>query len=143
MKDVFKIEEMVIKHTLDFEVVELVLHSYNVLAKKFHSENDLSKEFECYNKKEIIMEYLLDPVEIHIINNEKYLVFEGIEHRFHEPFKSLTTKEMELYEKMLPIKTISKREYTGRRIRGSLSKEMCDEFYNMVIENDFTFKPLN
>lgn len=143
MKGIYEIERLIISHKIDFDTIEVVLHSYNILAKEYRSNNDREKEMECYSKKEIIMEYLLNPVEIHIIKEKKYLVYEGLNHRFHEPFDSLTKKERELYSQILATKILYKTEYSGERIHGNLSKETCDEFYYMVIENNFVFDPLN
>lgn len=143
MKKLNEVERLITSHKVDFDTIEIVLHSYNLLAKEFKSKQDTKKEMECYSKKEIIMEYLLNPIEIHVIREKKYLVYEGLNHRFHEPFESLTKKEKELYNQILPARYLKKVEYSGERIHGRLSKEKCDEFYYMIIDNDFIFDPLN
>lgn len=143
MKDIYEVSKLIREHKINYDTIEVVLHSYNVLAKEYGLIDEKNKEMECYSKKEIIMEYLLDPVEIHVIKGKKYLVYEGLNRRFHEPFDSLSPKEVELYSQILQTRRLNKVEYTGDRIHGRLSKEQCDDFYEMVIENDFLFEPLN
>lgn len=143
MRDLYQVGELIKNHKIDFDTIEIVLHSYHILANEYKINNELKKELECYSKKEIIMEYLLTPTEIHIINGEKFLVFEGLNHKFHEPFTSLSEKERKLYSQILPIINVRRLNYSGNRIHGRLNKEQCDEFYNMIIENNFTLEMLN
>lgn len=143
MKDLYKVREGIKKHKIDFDTIEIVLHSYHILANEYKLNNEEKKELECYSKKEIIMEYLLTPTEIHIIKGNKYLVYEGLNHKFHEPFTSLSEEEQKLYGQILPIVKLNKWNYSGNRIKGRLDKEQCDEFYNMIIENDFIFEMLS
>lgn len=143
MKGVFRIENRIKRHRIDMETIEMVIHSYNLIANESKGLDRRDLVTECYNKKEILLEYLLDPIEIHIIKGNKYLCYEGREHRFHEPFEALSDKEKQFYDAILPVRYLNHTSYSGNRIKGRLPKEYCDEFYNMVIENDFVFEPLN
>lgn len=127
---------------INYEIIELVIHSLNIYAHKYKAEKNHMKERECYEKKEYILESLLEPVEIHQIKGKNYLVFKGEDHRYHEPFESLIDEDKIYFQENLTTKRLNKFPYDGKRVTGALSEELCNKFYNLLVNNHYSFAPL-
>lgn len=130
------------KGEFNYEIIEIVVHSLNVYAHKYKVEKNYGKERACYEKKEFILESLLEPVEIHKIKDKKYLVFKGENHRYHEPFDSFPFEDRIFFEENLETKRLNKFPYDGRRITGTISEEICDKFYEILRKKQYNFAPL-
>lgn len=126
----------------NYELIEMIIHSLNVHAHRYKKEKNHSKERACYEKKEFIMESLLEPIEIHTIRGKKYLVFKGENHRYHEPFDSFEGEDRVFFEENLVTKRLNKFPYDGKRVIGTLTEEICDRFYEVMRNKQYNFAPL-
>lgn len=127
---------------IDYDIIEMVVHSLNVYAHKYKKENNFLKERECYEKKEYILKSLLEPIEIHQINGNNYLVFKGENHKYHEPFDSLLENDKVYFSENLETKRLTKFPFDGKRMVGVLEEKHCDKFYSLLINNHYNFAPL-
>ena len=93
-------------------------------------------------KKEYILKVLLEPVEIHQINGNNYLVFKGESHRYHEPFNSLLDEDKIYFSENLETKRLNKFPFDGKRMVGVLGEEYCNKFYSLLVNNHYNFAPL-
>ncbi len=127
---------------IDYDVIEMVVHSLNVYAHRYKKENNFLKERECYEKKEYILKSLLEPIEIHQINGNNYLVFKGENHKYHEPFDSLLENDKIYFSENLETKRLNKFPFDGKRMIGVLEEKYCDKFYSLLANNHYNFAPL-
>ena len=127
---------------ISYDVIEMVIHSLNVYAHRYKKENNLEKERESYEKKEYILKVLLEPVEIHQINGNNYLVFKGENHRYHEPFNSLLDEDKIYFSENLETKRLNKFPFDGKRMVGVLGEEYCNKFYSLLVNDHYNFAPL-
>lgn len=130
------------KGEFSYEIIETVVHSLNVHAHRYKNDKNYELERACYEKKEFIMESLLEPVEVHRIRDKNYLVFKGEKHRYHEPFDSFEVEDRVFFEENLKTKTLNKFPYDGKRVVGILSLEVCDKFYSLLVKKQYNFAPL-
>ncbi len=126
----------------NYELIEMVIHSLNVHAHKYKKEKKHNRERACYEKKEFIMESLLEPIEIHRIKEKKYLVFKGENHRYHEPFESFEMEDIIFFQENLETKRLTKFPFDGKRVVGTLPEELCDKFYDILTKKQYNFAPL-
>lgn len=130
------------KGEFNYEVIEMVIHSLNVHAHRYKKEKNYGKERACYEKKEFILESLLEPIEIHSIRDKNYLVFRGESHRYHEPFESFEPEDRVFFEENLETKRLTKFPYDGKRVTGTISEDLCDVFYSLLRKKQYNFAPL-
>jgi hypothetical protein len=132
---------MIHHHEFDYDTVELVLHSLNRIANDYLRQNDEERAMKYFKEKEFILESLLDPVEIHVIEGKKYIAYEGGKHKYHEPFGHFSEENRKKFIEKLPVKEMDDFPLEGPKIKGYLTEKVCNEFYNMVKKDKFRFIP--
>ena len=84
----------------------------------------------------------MEPIEIHQINGNNYLVFKGENHKYHEPFDSLLENDKVYFSENLETKRLTKFPFDGKRMVGVLEEKHCDKFYSLLNNNHYNFAPL-
>lgn len=142
MNDIKKYINAIDNRQINYEIIEMVVHSLNVYAHRYKKNNDFLKERECYEKKEFILEALLEPIEIHQINGNNYLVFKGENNNYHKPLNSFIDEDKIYFRENLETKKLTKFPFDGKRMVGILEEEYCNKFYKLLLDNHYNFAPL-
>ncbi len=140
MKDLLKYSKNLIsRKEFDFETLEMVLHSLNIIANKHKKNGDYNGERKFFFEKEFIMKKLLDPIYVEEIGDHAYIIYDAYKHRYRIPLEEFSLEEaIELY-KDLPVVKHTKFHKCGEKIKGCLDEREIEEFYNMVRTNNYTF----
>jgi len=134
-------EYLIAKKQFDFETLEMVLHSINIIANKHKRVGDYKGETKFFYEKEYIMKKLLDPVYIEEVDDRAFIIYDALKHRYRIPMESFSLEEAyEMYEE-LPIRSHRKLNTCGEKIEGYLEEECVNTFYEMIKDGDYTFLP--
>ena len=134
-------EYLIANRQFDFETLEMVLHSLNIVANNHKRTGDYEGEVKYFNEKEYIMRKLLDPVYIEEVRDRAFVIYDALKHRYRIPMESFSLEDAyELYEE-LPVKSHRKLHTCGEKIEGCLEEACIDSFYEMIKSDDYTFLP--
>ncbi|GLI56219.1 hypothetical protein PM10SUCC1_17330 [Propionigenium maris DSM 9537] len=134
-------EYLISKRQFDFETLEMVLHSINIVANNHKRQGDYEGEMKYFNEKEYIMQKLLNPVYIEEVGERAFVIYDALKHRYRIPMESFTLEEAYDFYEELPVRTHEKLNMCGEKIEGCLEEESIDNFYKMIKSGDYFFLP--
>lgn len=145
MIDVDKYKEyskfLISKKEFDFEALEMVLHSINIIANNHKRVGDYKGEMKYFYEKEYIMKKLLDPVYIEEVGERAFVIYDADKHRYRIPMESFSLEEAYDFYEELPVVEHKKLHRCGEKIDGCLEEEYLEDFYEMIKNGDYSFFP--
>jgi len=134
-------EYLISKRQFDFETLEMVLHSINIVANNHKKIGDYDGEMRYFNEKEYIMQKLLDPVYIEEVGDRAFVIYDAWKHRYRIPMESFPLEEAYDFYEELPVRSHEKLHICGEKIEGCLEETSIDSFYEMIKSGDYFFLP--
>lgn len=142
MKEFKKYSECrIAKGQFDFDTLEMVLHSINIVANNHKRSGDYKGEAKYFSEKEFIMKKLLDPVYIEEVGERAFVIYDALKHRYRIPMESFSLEAAYNFYEELPIVSNEKLHTCGEKIEGYLNEECIDNFFNMIKSGNYDFLP--
>ena len=142
MKECKKYSEYrIAKGQFDFDTLEMVLHSINIVANNYKRAGDYEGSAKFFLEKEFIMQKLLDPVYIEEVEERAFVIYDAEKHRYRIPMESFSLEKAYNFYEELPIVSNKKLHTCGDKIEGCLEEDCIDSFFNMIKNGDYDFLP--